>query len=137
MSTVQDSQSLKDSTSIAYQHIDFSEFAISQNFESQLNVTKRLTKVPVYKPKNTQWFRIHPAYKLDVSLLRYGDSSDDYYLVSESLADQLADFAKPLKLVVGVDRQGVVFVWPLRLPDPERQNAWHLTAVEAAKNAEL
>jgi len=70
-------------------------------------------------------------------LLKYGDSSDDYYLVSESLADQLADFVNPFKLVVGVDRQGVVFVWPLRLPDPERLNAWHLTAMEAAKNAEL
>ena len=49
--TVQDSQSPKDSTSTAYQPIDFSEFAISQNFGSQLKVTKRLTKVPVYKPK--------------------------------------------------------------------------------------
>ena len=136
-STVQDSQSPKDSTSTAYQPIDFSEFAISQNFGSQLKVTKRLTKVPVYKPKNTQWFRIHPNYKQDMWLLKYGDSSDDYYLVSGSLADQLADFVKPFKLVVGVDRQGVVFVWPLRLPDPERLNAWHLTAMEAAKNAEL
>ena len=72
-----------------------------------------------------------------MSLLKYGDSSDDYYLVSGSLADQLADFVKPFKLVVGVDRQGVVSVWLLRLPDPERLNAWHLTATEAAKNAEL
>ena len=49
--TVQSSQSPKDNTSTAYQPIDFSEFAISQNFGSQLKVIKRLTKVPVYKPK--------------------------------------------------------------------------------------
>ncbi len=136
-STVQDSQSPKDSTSTAYQPIDFSEFVISQNFGSQLKVTKRLTKVPVCKPKNTQWFRIHPEYKQDMWLLKYGDSSGDYYLVSESLADQLADFVKPFKLVVGVDRQGIVFVWPLRLPDEERPLNWHLSALEAASNAEV
>jgi hypothetical protein len=69
-------------------------------------------------------------------LLKYGDSSDDYYLVSGSLADQLADFVNPFKLVVGVDRQGVVFVWPL-MPDPEQLNAWHITAIQAVENAQL
>ena len=72
-----------------------------------------------------------------MSLLRYGDSSDDYYLVSESLADQLADFVKPLKLVVGVDRQRIVFVWPLRLSEEERAMKWHLLAMEAASHAEV
>ena len=51
--TVQSSQSPKDNTSTAYQPIDFSEFAISQNFGAQLKVINRLTTVPVRKPKNT------------------------------------------------------------------------------------
>ena len=50
---------------------------------------------------------------------------------------QLADFVNPFKLVVAVDRQGVVFVWPLRLPDADRPLAWHLSALEAASHAEV
>ena len=54
------------------------------------------------------------------------------YLVEPSLADQLIDLAQAFKLVIGVDRQGVVFVWPLRLPDAERAMNWHISALEAA-----
>ena len=127
----------KEEPPAASQPTDFSQFALSQNFGSQIKATKRLTTVPVRKPSKTQWFRIHPEYKLDVLLLKYGDRGDDYYLIEPSLADQLIDLAQAFKLVVGVDRQGVVFVYPLRLPNPEQPNAWHLTAIEAAENAEL
>ena len=70
-------------------------------------------------------------------LLKYGDIGDDYYLVSKSLADQLADFVKSFKIVVGVDRQGIVFVWPLRLSEEERAMKWHHSAMEAASHAEV
>ena len=104
----------------ASQPTDFSQFALSQNFGSQIKVTKRLTTVPVRKPSKTQWFRIHHEYKLDAPLLKYGDNGEDYYFVKSPLAGQLGDLAQAFKLVVGVDRQGVVFVWPLRLPDADR-----------------
>ena len=120
-----------------YKPPDFSKFALSQNFGSQIKVTQRLTTVPVRKPSKTQWFQIHPEYKLDVLLLKYGDSGEDYYLVEPSLAHQVADLAQAFRLVVGVDRQGVVFVWPLRIPDPERAMNWHLSALEAASHAEI
>jgi hypothetical protein len=126
-----------DPVSTEYKPPDFSKFALSQNFGAQIKVTKRLITVPVRKPSKTQWFQIHPEYKLDVLLLKYGDSGEDYYLVEPSLADQLADLAQAFRLVVGVDRQGVVFVWPLRLPDAERAMNWHLTAMEAASHAEV
>ena len=123
--------------STEYKPTDFSKFALSQNFGAQIKVIKRLTTVPVRKPSKTQWFQIHPEYKLDVLLLKYGDRGDDFYLVEPSLADQLIDLAQAFKLVVAVDRQGVVFVWPLRLPDADRPLAWHLSALEAASHAEV
>ena len=121
----------------ASQPTDFSQFALSQNFGSQIKVTKRLTTVPVRKPSKTQWFRIHPEYKLDALLLKYGDNGEDFYFVKSPLAGQLGDLAQAFRLVVGVDRQGVVFVWPLRLPDAERAMHWHLSALEAASHAEV
>ena len=126
-----------DPVSTEYKPPDFSKFALSQNFGAQIKVTKRLITVPVRKPSKTQWFQIHPEYKLDVLLLKYGDRGDDYYLIEPSLADQLIDLAQAFKLVVAVDRQGVVFVWPLRLPDAERAMNWHLSALEAASHAEV
>ena len=123
--------------STEYKPPDFSKFALSQNFGAQIKVTKRLTTVPVRKPSKTQWFRIHPEYKLDALLLKYGDRGDDFYLVETSLADQVEDLAQAFRLVVGVDRQGVVFVWPFRIPDPERPLNWHLSASEAAIHAEV
>ena len=109
----------KEEPPAASQPTDFSQFALSQNFGSQIKVTKRLTTVPVRKPSKTQWFRIHPEYKLDALLLKYGDNGEDFYFVKSPLAGQLGDLAQAFRLVVGVDRQGVVFVWPLRLPDAE------------------
>ena len=123
--------------STEYKPPDFSKFALSQNFGAQIKVTKRLTTVPVRKPSKTQWFRIHPEYKLDALLLKYGDNGEDYYFMKSPLASQLGDLAQAFKLVVGVDRQGVVFVWPLRLPDADRPSAWHLSALEAASHAEV
>ncbi|MBT90244.1 MAG: hypothetical protein CL921_01625 [Deltaproteobacteria bacterium] len=120
-----------------YKPPDFSKFALSQNFGAQIKIIKRLTTVSVRKPSKTQWFQIHPEYKLDVLLSKYGDSGDDYYIVEPSLAHQLEDLAQAFRLFVGADRQGVVFVWPLRLPDEERPLNWHLSALEAASNAEV
>ena len=56
----------KEEPPAASQPTDFSQFALSQNFGYQIKVTKRLTTVPVRKPSKTQWFQIHPEYKLDV-----------------------------------------------------------------------
>ena len=123
--------------STEYKPTDFSKFALSQNFGAQIKVIKRLTTVPVRKPSKTQWFQIHPEYKLDVLLLKYVESGEVYYLVEPSLAQQVEDLAQAFKLVVAVDRQGVVFVWPLRLPDADRPLAWHLSALEAASHAEV
>ena len=64
----------KEEPPAASQPTDFSQFAFSQNFGAQVKVIKRLTTVPVRKPSKTQWFQIHPEYKLDVLLLKYGDS---------------------------------------------------------------
>ena len=92
---------------------EFSQFALSQNFGVQANVIKRLTTVLVRKPGKTQWFRINPDYNLDVWLLKYGENGEDFYLVKPSLVGELGDLAKPFRLFACIDRQGVIFIWPV------------------------
>jgi len=134
---LQEEPSMSEEIPAASQPTDFRQFALSQNFGVQANVIKRLTTVPVRKPGKTQWFRIHPDYKLDVWLLKYGENGEDFYLVKPSLVGELSDLAKPFRLFACIDRQGVIFIWPVRHPDVGRPMHWHLSAMEAAAHAEL
>jgi len=116
---------------------DFSRFRLSQNFGIVSGVRKKLTTVPVRKPNKTQFVRVHPANKMDTMLLRYGDNGEDLYLIDPDVMQQVEDLAKQYRLMEAIDRQNNVFIWPVALPDESRPLNWHLSALEAAGNAEL
>jgi len=116
---------------------DFSRFRLSQNFGSLSGVKKKLTTVPVRKPNKTQFVRVHPANKMDTMLLRYGDNGEDLYLIDPDVMQQVEDLAKNYRLMEAIDRQNNVFIWPVAIPDDGRPLNWHLSALEAANNAEL
>ena len=116
---------------------DFSRFKLSQNFGNVSGVKKKLTTVPVRKPSKTQWVRAHPEKKMDTVLLKYGESGEDLFLVEPELQVEVEQLAKAYRLVLAIDRQGDPFFWPIALPDDTRPLNWHLTAMEAAENAEL
>ncbi len=116
---------------------DFSRFRLSQNFGSVSGVRKKLLTVPIRKPHKTQFVRVHPANKMDTMLLKYGDNGEDLYLIDPEVMQEVEDLAKPYRLVQAIDRQNNVFIWPLAIPDDGRPLNWHLSALEAAGNAEL
>ena len=116
---------------------DFSRFRLSQNFGSVSCVRKKLLTVPIRKPHKTQFVRVHPANKMDTMLLKYGDNGEDLYLVDPDVMQEVEDLAKPYRLSQAIDRQNNVFIWPLAIPDDGRPLNWHLSALEAAGNAEL
>ena len=116
---------------------DFSRFRLSQNFGSVSGVKKQLTTVPVRKPNKTQWVRVHPEKKMDAKLLKYGEKDEDLYFVEPELQAEVEQLARAHRLVLAIDRQGDPFLWPIVLPDENRRLNWHLSALEAAENAEL
>ena len=116
---------------------DFSRYTLSQNFGSVSGVRKKLTTVPVRKPNKTQFVRAHRDNKLDTMLLKYGESGEELYLIDPDVMQEVENLARPYRLVEAIDRQGNVFFWPLALPDAEKPLNWHLSALEAAINAEL
>jgi len=62
----------------------------------------------------------------------------EVYLVDPSLWPELAGEAtfSPRALFTAANRQGVLFVWPLRLPGPDgKSDKWCDTALEAASRA--
>ena len=97
-----------------------------------------LATVPVRKPGRQDWFRINPdpAYRLITVLIEIKDDRE-LFLVDPDLQEELALEGIGVELLTAINRQGVVTLWPLRLPDASgRSNAWHESARIAAAQAE-
>ena len=116
---------------------DPAKLRLSQDFETMAGVKKLVTSVPVKRPER-QWFvRTHSAeeYRLPTAVLE--DKTDhETFLVDPSLAGELAGEITPIVLFTSINRQGVLFLWPVKLPRADgRHNEWNRSAMEAANLA--
>jgi hypothetical protein len=118
---------------------------IREDAEGDLGFNKPLT-VLAQKPNKTWWFRVNPdpAYQLNAYLLELKADRDTVFLVAKPLGRALANDTEGnkettlslRKLVTAINTQGIVFLWPLRLPDPSgRDDKWGARALEAAYQA--
>jgi hypothetical protein len=104
-----------------------------------VGVKKVLVTVPVRKPDKTWFVRVHPDenYQLTTTVLEMKEENE-LYLVAPSLRDDLAveSSVGPRALFTSVSRQGVVFVWPCKLPGSDgRTNSWTQSALAAVERA--
>ena len=112
---------------------------ISQDFAAAAGVKQVLTTIPVRKPNRHDFVRIHPSedYQLTTAIIELKEERGEIYLVPSDLRDKLIGEVILATLFLAINRQGVVFFWPCKLPDPSgRANAWHesaLAAVHAAR----
>jgi len=106
---------------------------INQNFTSDvIGVKKPLLTVPIRKPGKSDFIRVHPEHHIDCLMVELKAEREHYY-VRQEVAMVIAEFAEPVRLRLCVTRQGVVFLWPIKLPrDDRRADAWRLSAAEAA-----
>lgn len=71
-------------------------------------------------------------------MIELKDERGETYLVAPSLWGELAceNTFSFRQLLTAVNRQGVVFLWPIKLPGPDgRQDEWSPSALEAADRA--
>jgi hypothetical protein len=70
------------------------------------------------------------------ALIDFRDERDAVYLIAPNVArDMPGEFTMSM-LYTTITRQGVVVLWPVRLPLPDgRHNEWHRSAAEAAELA--
>jgi hypothetical protein len=112
---------------------------LSQNFTELSGVRKLITTVPVQKPHRQSFIRVHPEpeYRLDTLVLQLREEQREIYLVDPSLAAELPGELEPVTLFTAITRQNVLFLWPVRLPDPDSSRAlrWHTSARLAAETA--
>jgi hypothetical protein len=96
--------------------------------------------IPVRKPDKSWFVRVHPSeeYRLSTAVIELKEDRETF-LVAPALWNEVATEAtfSPRALVTATNRQGILFIWPIRLPGPDgRIDNWSRTALEAAHLAE-
>jgi hypothetical protein len=118
---------------------DLASLRLTQDFASAVGVKKLVTTIPVKKPSKEWFVRVHPdpAYRLPTTMLELKEDQESY-LVAPSLWPELASepTLRPTLLVTSINRQGVLFLWKLRLPGADgRVDDWSRSAMDAANEA--
>ena len=110
---------------------------LDQSFTNP-SVKKLLATVPIRKPRPQDFVRVHPGleFRGTFGLIEFNEDRE-YYLLPPEIAHALPGEFRPCSVYTSITRQEKVFLWPVKLPNPDgRQNEWHRSAAEAVRLAE-
>jgi hypothetical protein len=116
---------------------DLDALRVSQDFEAMAGVKKQLINVPVRKPNRQDFVRVNPdeSYRVNLHVIVLQDDRE-VYVVRPDLYTGLSNEVVTVTLFTAINRQGVVFLWPVRLPSSDgKTNAWWTSARMAAEQA--
>jgi hypothetical protein len=116
---------------------DLDQLRIGQNYADAIGVKKIISTIPVRKPSPQDFIRVHPdeSYHFQTAILELKEDRENF-LVSPSLWPELPEEVTPKALYTSINRQGVLFLWPVRLPDETgRLDPWNRSAHKHAKMA--
>jgi hypothetical protein len=125
-------------TSPAPNPFDPASLRLDQSFADTVGVRKLLTTVPVRKPGRQDFIRVHSdrAYRLTPAAIIELKEDREVYLVVPAIAAELPGEFTTATLYTTINRQGVLHLWPVKLPGPDgRHNGWHRSAADAAELA--
>ena len=116
---------------------DLASLRLNPSFVETAGVKKLLTTVPARRPSPQDFVRVHPSpdYRENFAMIDLKDDREDYLVRPEILPD-LAGEVVYKTIFTAINRQGVVFLWPIRLPAPDdRKSDWPRSQREAAELA--
>jgi hypothetical protein len=116
---------------------DLTKLRLSQDFLDMAGAKKVLTTVPVRKPKRQDFIRVHPdpAFREPFAAIELKED-DEHYLVTPEIGAALPTEIVTQMFYTAINRQKVIFLWPVRLPAADgRVNEWHRSAQDAAEHA--
>ena len=111
---------------------------LPQDFASTVGVKKVLTKVLCRRPKKQEFVRVRAGadWRVDTAVFE-DDLDNETYLVATDLIPELIEEVRKVCLRLAINKQGDIFLWPLKLPGPDgRGNHWNESACDAANLAE-
>jgi hypothetical protein len=127
--------------------LDLETIRKSQDFASLIVTQKVITKIPVRKPSDEWWVRVHPdpAFRIEAPMLELKDTPGakrgELYFLSWPIYDVMKGRRQvSLRLLVTAiaANDAVPFLWPFRLPGLDgKTDDWMDTALQALKAAEV
>ena len=116
---------------------DLNSLRLPQNFAANLGVRKLLVQVPVTKPRKGWFVRTRPGseWRDRIAMIVLKEEGESY-VVHPDLAADLPDEVTYYELVTAINRHGTSFLWPLRMPNSARGDAWADSAIAACAHAE-
>ena len=113
---------------------DLNEYK-AKPIDTGIVLDKQITCIPVKKPNNQQFFRIHPSLEILVDILEWKDEGI-FYLVHQSMVPPLFEQTKRVMLHVGIFQSGSPFLFPVPQPNENGAwNSWHKSASKAVTEA--
>ena len=127
---------IKPPTGNFFQQLD--KFRLDQNYAEMLGIKKKPTRIPVRKPRKQEWFMVHPDPALHYPLpLIHDEMDNEFYLYNPELVAVGFDELVRKQLYYSINRQNVIFLWPVKMPDIDgRLDSWNESAHTAAKEAQ-
>jgi hypothetical protein len=116
---------------------DLDKLRLDQSFVESAGVKKLLTTIPVRKPNPQDFVRVHPSPEFRAALAAIEFKEErEIYLLPPHIARELPGEFVMAVMHTTINRQGVLSIWPVRLPASDgRINEWHRSAAEAAELA--
>ena len=106
---------------------DLEGLRLNSSFLETSGVKKLITTVPARRPNPQDFVKVHPSpeYRENFAMIDLKEEGEDYIVKPELLAE-LANEIVYKTVFTAINRQGVVFLWPVRLPAPDdRKSDWH------------
>jgi hypothetical protein len=116
---------------------DIASLRLNPSFLETAGVKRLLTTVPVKRPSPQDFVRVHPApeYRENFAMVDLKDDREEF-LVLPAIMPELTNEIVYKTVFTAVNRQGVVSLWPVRLPAADdRKTEWPRSAREAAELA--
>jgi hypothetical protein len=120
---------------------DPASLRLSQDFAANLGVREILVSIPVDKPRGEWFCRVHPSdvYSLPTYVVEL-KADREVYLVDRTLWPALAGEPtfSPRAIYTAINRQGLLFLWPCRLPGSDGKSPdWITLPLEAVRQAKV
>jgi hypothetical protein len=115
--------------------LDLANLRLSQSFVETAGVKKLLKTVPVHKPSPQDFVRVHPSseYRENFPIIELKDEREEFVITTQLVPELVGEFVTKT-LFTAINRQGVVFLWPVRLPTSDgKQIEWWRSMREAAE----
>lgn len=122
---------------IAPDPFDLDNLVVDQNYVQAAGVKKLLTTIPIRKLHPQDFVRVHPdpAYRKQLALIERREERE-MFLIPKPMAAELSGKSVTAMVYTAINRQGVLFFWPVRQPGEDGKILeWHRSLMEAAEKA--